>query len=150
MCVYHLLFLFYILMASVWNVITLDGSFSCRSCPGLVRCSDYQPPQTILTCWIESTSVSLQQKVNIDRLLAMDILGWGSLCLSDGFKLSPSPLWLGMTLWFHALSVFISVNILCEFQSLDCGLISCTRIWDSKKYLKTCHEWYQINETPDW
>lgn len=43
--VYHLLFLFYILMASVWNMITLEGSFSCRSCPGLVRCPDYQPPR---------------------------------------------------------------------------------------------------------
>ncbi len=75
----------YVLMASVsvWNVIRLDGSFSCCSCPGSVRCSDYhfesQNPgplesQTILTVWIESTSVSLQQKVDRDSTWQWKIL----------------------------------------------------------------------------
>lgn len=96
LCVYRLLFLAYILMPSVWNVITPDRSFSCRSCPGLVRCSDYQPPQTILNSLSHFSS---------DGLLAVETLGCAALCLSDRFKLSPWPLWLGMTLRFHAIFV---------------------------------------------
>lgn len=125
----------YVLMASVWNVIRLDGSFSCHSCPGSVRCSDYHPPQTILTGWIESTSVSLQQKVSRDSTWQWKILaGQLYVCLIDSSSV------LHLCGWEWPCGSICALRFrLTSFGilSFDCGLI-CIKV--SKKCLKTFQE----------
>jgi len=132
LCVYHFLFMSYILMPSVWNVITPDRSFSCHSCPGLVRCSDYQPPRPFWLAELNSLSHFNRRSAVIGTWQWKLLAGQLYVCLTDSSSVLDLCGWewpMVPCAFCFRLAFFVRFHYLTE---LIC-------IWVSKKYLKTFH-----------
>lgn len=138
-------------MASVWNVITLDGSFSCCSCPGLVRCSDYQPPRPFWLAELNPLQSHFNRRSTVIgtwqwKILAGDLY----VCLTDSSSVLHLCGWEWPCGSMRCLFFFFRLTSFVSFNHLTVGLFPTHA---SEIPRNTNMSWIitiKTNKTPHW